>query len=182
MPVDNLGSYWFNKYLKSRESKHLGPVMHAIQDVSIPHHAAGYCGNWHQQYEGRIDNRIPDWFRNNAFRNEIIVLFKQWEKRRERSPQGLTISDWKLTPSLKWNIDKLITWLALNAYRSYSKTYNHFKNGNAFNEQNAKELTKKATAMCMLAYKKIRQSSRVIIRTSTRRSGTGVVRVRDHRQ
>lgn len=183
MPVDNLGRYWFDRYLESRTAKHLGPVMHAIQDASVPHHSAGYCGNWHQQYEARLDEEIKKWLMNDDFKNATHMLYKQWNDNHKEEPTVFTVDDWKLTPSPNWRIDKIITWLALNAYHSYSKTYNHFKQGNAFDVRDAKELTKKAVAVCMLAIAKTRKNERIIVHRPVRRTNEHIegVIVRDHR-
>ncbi len=49
MPVDNMARYWYMSFTKTYKPVELGPVMHAIQDASVPHHAAGYMGNWHSR-------------------------------------------------------------------------------------------------------------------------------------
>ena len=65
MPVDNLGRYWYNSFLRSGDTADLGSVMHAIQDASIPHHAAGTHGNWHGDYEAYLNTHIVSWTQKN---------------------------------------------------------------------------------------------------------------------
>ncbi len=56
MPLDNLAKYWYTLFLYTNPGKmHLpaliAPVLHAIQDAIVPHHAAGCNGNWHNRWE-----------------------------------------------------------------------------------------------------------------------------------
>ena len=150
MPVDNLARYWHSQYKKTLNPADLGPVMHAVQDASIPHHASGYMGNWHGRYEARIDQQVAGWFNDSNFATGVKQLFNSWNKNAPQPPTQLGANDWNKIPAKNWRIDMLVTWLALNAYRSYSQTYQNFKNGFNFNVADARELTKKATAMSML--------------------------------
>jgi hypothetical protein len=147
MPVDNLARYWYNINLFANFPLALGPVMHAIQDVSIPHHTAGLNGNWHRAYEDDVNNNIEQWLGDPDFRNEAKALSNQWYQAAGLPPQPMNYSDCGLIPSPGWSVDALVTWLALNAYREYDQTYGHFHNGYQFNAQSARELTKLAAAM-----------------------------------
>jgi hypothetical protein len=154
MPVDNLARYWFSQYEQLRETALLGYVAHAIQDASIPHHTAGCLGNWHAEYEAKLEEYIGNWLFDEEFKNEVIELYKQWSENGDNPPISLNAGHWNLTPSSDWRIDHLVTWVALHAYRSFVGTYHSFSDGFTFNEADAKELTKKATAVTMLALKK----------------------------
>jgi hypothetical protein len=151
MPVDNMARYWYAHFLGTRDPIALGPVMHAIQDASVPHHAAGYNGNWHVSYENDLDDKLAGWLENDEdFAKTVIDLFTSWNRTDDSPPTRLTMSDLTKTPAINWRIDHLVTWVALNAYGEYGRTYNHFRNGYSFHETSAKELTAKATAMSML--------------------------------
>jgi len=151
MPIDNMARYWFSRFKKDGVPEDLGYVMHAVQDASIPHHAAGCCGNWHGEYEAKIATKINNWSTNSGFRNETKALFNQWNTNDSQPPTQLSVNDWSKTPHRNWRIDMLVTWLALNANHAYSTVYNSFNGGESFNDANAYELTKKATALSMLA-------------------------------
>lgn len=147
MPLDNLARYWYNEYIRSRDPLALGPVMHAIQDAVIPHHAAGYNGNWHARYERDLDSRLATWFSEPAFMNQVRDLFNQWNRTDPAPPTHLEVGDWNRVPARNWRIDRLVTWLALNAYRAYAQTYHHFRNGYSFNPESARQLTTLAVTM-----------------------------------
>lgn len=150
MPVDNVARFHFNSFLTNHETKHLGSVMHAIQDASIPHHAAGLSGNWHSKYEKELDNKLLVWKNDSKFEKETKSLFSQWWNTNSKCPKSLRIFDAKKVPSINWKIEALVTWLALNAYNEYDLVYDHFRRGYLTNEKSMKELAKKATAMSML--------------------------------
>jgi hypothetical protein len=78
MPVDNMARFYFNGFINELEPKYLGPVMHAIQDASILHHAAGTCGNWHGKYEKELDDKLLVWTNSPQFVNDTKSLFSQW--------------------------------------------------------------------------------------------------------
>jgi hypothetical protein len=81
MPVDNMARYWYSVFLESNNPNHLGQVMHAIQDASVPHHAAGCNGNWHANYELVLEElRIPNWLRDASFTNDVKALFGKWNR------------------------------------------------------------------------------------------------------
>ena len=154
MPVDNMARFYFNRFLAELTPKYLGPVMHAIQDASIPHHAAGLCGNWHGKYENELEDRLLFWKNDRRFLDDTKSLFLQWWTADGTSHQLLGSIDWNKVPRITWKIEALVTWIALNAYNEYDSVYDHFRKGYVNNEQSMKELTKKATAMSMLALHK----------------------------
>ncbi|NIQ78122.1 MAG: hypothetical protein GTN93_08520, partial [Anaerolineae bacterium] len=61
MPIDNTARYWWGRFEDIHDPATLGPVVHAIQDACVPHHAAGCNGNWHARYERELNSRIPGW-------------------------------------------------------------------------------------------------------------------------
>lgn len=154
MPVDNMARYWYWNYKTNREHnpKDLGFVMHAIQDASVPHHAAGYCGNWHRKYEETVRDRLEGWIGNPTFQKGVRDLFEAWNTLDPSPPNALNVGDESLrSPCRNWRIEWLVTWIALNAYRAYVEAHQNFANGWKDNEASMKELTKKAAAMSMLA-------------------------------
>lgn len=154
MPVDNMARFWYWNYKNNQDHdpKDLGYVMHAIQDASIPHHAAGCCGNWHAKYEETVRNRLDGWLGDTAFQADIKTLFKDWSKIAPTPPKALDIGDeFVVSPRRNWRIEWLVTWMALNAYRAYIQVHHNFANGWKDDEPSMKELTKKATALSMLA-------------------------------
>jgi hypothetical protein len=72
-------------------------------------------------------------------------------------PSRLAATDWNLVPSVSWRIDYLVTWVALNAYRAYDRTYRHFRSGYRFDARSAQELAQIAAAMSALALSKVTQ-------------------------
>ena len=150
MPVDNMAWYWYNLFINTQYPPALGPVMHAIQDASVPHHAAGYNGNWHSRYENDLHSCLNEWFRDECFVEGIKRLYKGWKDADGALPNRLSRSDWGKVPNIGSRSDTLVTWVALNAYKAYAGTYNHFRNGYRFDAGSAKELTQIATAMSML--------------------------------
>jgi len=151
MPVDNMARFYFNSYIAELTPKYLGPVMHAIQDASIPHHTAGLCGNWHGKYEEELDDKISAWKNDTQFANDTKLLLSQWVKVDNAPPKRLDNADWSKIPCIDWKIEMLVTWIALNSYKEYTSVFDEFRNGYVNHEQSMKELTKKATAMSMLA-------------------------------
>lgn len=157
MPVDNLARFWYQRFLDTLHPKHLGHVMHAIQDASIPHHAAGCFGNWHKQYEDDLDadERIKAWVEQDAdFEAGVVALANSWTPPDPNPPNRLRMEDVGRRPARNWRIDRLVTWMALNAYREYENTYDSFSNGYTPNEQSMRELTQKAVAMSVLVLRK----------------------------
>jgi len=154
MPVDNMARYWYGRFEATKDTATLGPVMHAIQDASVPHHAAGYMGNWHDKYEEALGRQIPVWMADPSFENEVKALVESWSRNDPSPPTRLNVGDWTKQPALNWRVDQLVTWVALNAYKEYANTYNHFQNGYRFDTNSARNLTKLATAMSVLVLKK----------------------------
>jgi L-ascorbate metabolism protein UlaG (beta-lactamase superfamily) len=154
MPVDNMARYWYEHFINTQDPIALGPVMHAIQDASIPHHAAGCSGNWHSKYESVLESKLDRWLHDDDFITHVKNLYNQWREVDHSPPEHLNISDWNKRPALSWRIDQLVTWVALNAYQAYSRTYNHFREGYQFDDENAKKLTQIAVAMGALVLKK----------------------------
>lgn len=146
-----MARYWYRRYKTFRDPKVLGYVTHGIQDASVPHHAAGCCGNWHRAYEAELNSKIESWVIDNGFRNDVKALFDQWNQLDSSPPTGLNAGDFNRVPRRNWRIEWLVTWMALNAYHAYKTVYHNFGGGWSFNEASAKHLTKKATALCMLA-------------------------------
>jgi hypothetical protein len=160
MPIDNLARYWYEQFINTGDPATLGPVMHAIQDISIPHHAAGYLGNWHGKYEAAIEWNIENiWLNKNnsayqGFVDGVRALVEQWSWVDYLPPDHLNYNDWNRVPAQNWSIDQLVTWLALNAYKAYDQDYHHFKEGYRFNEASARNLTQQAIAMNVLVLRK----------------------------
>jgi hypothetical protein len=150
MPVDNLARYWYKQFESSRVPQYLGYVMHAIQDASVPHHAAGCLGNWHRKYEEELAKQIEMWVVDTEFQNDVKSLLYQWNKVDEEPPNSLDVDDYVKTPHRNWPIDMLVTWMALHAHRAYSAIYQGFKNGWSMNVATMRQLTEKAAALCML--------------------------------
>jgi hypothetical protein len=125
MPVDNLGRYWYEVFLTTSDLRSLGPVMHAIQDASIPHHAAGYLGNWHGEYETFLEHVIKSTI-TSELKTKVMRLLDDWDRLDACPPARLEPDDWNLMPAINWRVDQLITWVALNAFRTYTGTYKHF--------------------------------------------------------
>jgi hypothetical protein len=150
MPVDNLARYWYSEFKATEEPAYLGMVMHAIQDASIPHHAAGYSGNWHGEYEAELNERLYNWYRYGGLKRNSKATFNLWNRDDDNPPSSLVANEYRRAPRRNWSIDMLVTWMALNAYNSYSNTYQNFENGYEFDAADAKNLTMFATALSML--------------------------------
>jgi hypothetical protein len=153
MPVDNLARYWYAKFQETGEPAHLGMVMHAVQDASIPHHAAGCLGNWHGRYENELIGNLNNWLIPDRFKSGAMALYHKWNHNDPTPPAHLGVKDYDKIPKKNWRIDMLVTWLALHAYHLYAHTYNHFAAGYSFDEKNSREITMRAAAMCMLVLK-----------------------------
>jgi hypothetical protein len=149
MPVDNLARFWYNRFLSTPSSNawSLGPVMHAIQDASIPHHAAGILGNWHSRYEHTLTKSASAWFSSGALDQAVQQLLSQWDHNDPSPPVHLSRDDWKRTPANNWPIEQLVTWVALNAYEAYTRDYSTYVYGFSWNEESALNLFQIATAM-----------------------------------
>lgn len=127
LPVDNMARYWFNRFRNDNDESLLGYVLHAIQDASIPHHAAGCLGNWHGTYEKSIKQRIEEWISDDSFKQAVIELFRQYNRITSDPPLQLNRSDFSKIPARNWRVDMLVTWLALNAYYAFYDTWKNFE-------------------------------------------------------
>ncbi len=154
MPVDNLGRYWYESYLLSGNPSHLGRVLHAVQDVAVPHHVTSYTGNWHRDYENSLADVLDGYSETTIFTNNALRYFNEWNRIDTDVSEKITIDDMSKTPAINWRIDHLITWLALHAYDAYDSIYNRFSYGFTANEDNMKHLIDLAGAMSLLVLKK----------------------------
>lgn len=164
MPVDNLGRYWYETFLMSRKVWDLGPVLHAVQDACIPHHAAGHMGNYHAKYEKYLEEYLYDkdngkgsWSNLAEIRDYAKHLFKIYNYIGQKPEKVTYPNDLTTNPNLSWSVDQIITWCAFHAYNAYLNDYNSFKslqNKNEFKIQIAKKLVSQALAASMLILKK----------------------------
>lgn len=160
MPVDNMGRYWYEQ-CKSREwPVCMGPVLHAVQDASIPHHTAGTNGNWHTYYEGVLNENITEWNKYIDWPERAHMLMQEWNWQDPAPPTRLTMEDVGRKPAINWRVDHLITWVALQAYHDYVETYGEFKHFRErqdinFDSSQMFELTVKALAMSALLLLKV---------------------------
>lgn len=112
MPVDNMARYWYGRFLETEDPQALGPVLHAIQDASVPHHAAGYSGNWHGRYETDADPRIAEWLGDDGFLADVSDLVDRWSWEDPAPPATLARDQYTRRPAINWRIDQLVTWVA----------------------------------------------------------------------
>jgi len=147
MPVDNIARYWYGRFVATRDPRALGPAMHAIQDASVPHHAAGYSGNWHERYEGDVESSIRSGEQDGSVEGEIKGLLLLWGGTDSSPPTSLRVSDYSKRPAMNWDVDQLVTWVALHAFRHYAETYDHFRQGYRFDADSAEDLRILSTAM-----------------------------------
>ncbi len=156
MPLDNMARYWYEKYCSnSGYPECLGVVLHAIQDATIPHHAAGCLGNWHAEYEKDLDDRIKQWLPDSGFENKVVFsdakrLVKQWMVNEENAPERLSPRNRDSKPGINWRADQLVTWMALQAYQTYENIYKSYRDGYTINEDSLKTLTSHALALSTL--------------------------------
>ena len=160
-PLDNLGRFWYERFLMEGNPEVLGPALHAIQDACVPHHASGYLGNWHETYEKCLENEFDTYV--NSCDSAALELYRLWSQNNDDPVDRITYPDSRnLTPSKSWRIDHLITWLACQAHYQYVHDYNNFNNNdwqknNKFkSDQKAKprKLLDLAVAMTMLVLDK----------------------------
>lgn len=66
-PATSMAWFHYKDFLSSPESglaprdiKHLGPVFHAFQDMSVPHHVIGVLGYGHADYERLVEAKYKD--------------------------------------------------------------------------------------------------------------------------
>ena len=154
MPVDNMARFWYEFFVATCHGPALSAVMHAIQDAGVPHHAAGYNGNWHGRFESDYDRLMSACLGDHGFADRVKQLYSLWTGNNNPCPVLLGESQWQLVPSMIWRIDQLVTWVALNAYREYAKTYDHYRQGYVFYPATAMWLAEITTAMCILVLTK----------------------------
>ena len=156
MPVDNLGRYWYERYMITNDPVDLGPALHAVQDATIPHHASGYTGNYHMYYENELEKYADKICRGADFKAETLKYYNLWLKQTGSVSSLVYEKDMSKTPGLGWRIDHLITWLAFKAYYAYENVYQGFKK-KAFYENSAKDLLAMACAMSMITIQKAKK-------------------------
>ena len=154
MPVDNVGRYWFNTAVATTNADAraiaLGGVLHAIQDATIPQHAAGTMGNWHSRYENDHQAHLVAWAADAAFNTDCAARFTSYNRDDASPPATLTRADAGRTPARNWPIDLLVTWLALQSFGVYEDRaiYNSFVSGyGTFNDAAGRRLNARAVAM-----------------------------------
>ena len=157
MPVDNLARYWYYYFNSTNIPSALGPILHAVQDATVPHHAAATNGSWHKRWEATQNDYIEDWVtRDKEFQKRALVYIREWLRDDPEPPQTMTPQDKEgLVPAKNWEIDQLVTWLAFHAYDEFANTYNHFRDYKSRDDfeidiDGLKELTIKAVAMSTL--------------------------------
>ena len=165
MPVDNLGRYWYETFLMSRKVWDLGPVLHAVQDACVPHHAAGHMGNYHAKFEKMLERFLHDksdgvrsWSENEDLRKQAVELYKSFN-RMDSKPKSLSYPEdlHGRTPSLSWSVDQIITWAAFGGYEAYDRVYYSFKSLDGiddFRDWAAQRLFVYSLALSMLILKK----------------------------
>lgn len=157
LPLDNMARYWYGRFLETKDPLDMGPVMHAIGDASIPNHAAGYLGNWHQYYETEIADDVLAVINSASDKSEIKAIIISWDRIDSDSLESLAPGDYMKTPGINWSIENLVTWVALNAYRQYKNDYEPYyrsKGNEVIYHDKAQELIKLAAAMTVLVSKK----------------------------
>ncbi|MBN1594766.1 hypothetical protein JW933_02460 [candidate division FCPU426 bacterium] len=153
MPVDNMGRYWYGRYLQGpRKRQHLlGAVLHAVQDACVPHHAAGYNGNWHARYELDLDCYAAPAILRPRFRKEVEEKVWLWlHSKSPAPPASLALRDRHLTPSPQWKVEQDITWCALHAYHEYVRTHHRYQKGYRRSGRSMHRLLVLAAAMSIL--------------------------------
>jgi hypothetical protein len=157
MPVDNLARYWFARFIRTGEVTALGPVLHAVQDASIPHHAAGYSGNWHVEYEDALNELASRRKTDRDFAAQAAQRALAWSRRDPHPPRRrLMLRDRLRAPGINWSVSQLVTWTALNAYQEYTETYRHFRGGFKLVVASMDKLLLLAAAMSVLVLRKAR--------------------------
>lgn len=186
--VDDLGRFWYEKFLLSGDTNDLGPALHAVQDACIPQHAAGVMGNHHSVYESAIENYYNDILssssRRKTFNDKATTYFKKWRNTTTVVNDITYPTDLNKVPSKSWRIDHLITWMALQAYDNYSKYYAKAVSSKADRFSNSKfdmskcdatyinameDLLAKALAMTMLVLEKAKEEFESISIPTARR-------------
>mgnify|MGYP001283882097 CR=1 FL=1 len=157
MPVDNMARYWYERFLATGDPLDLGPLMHAVCDAGIPHHAAGYVGNWHQYYEPAMKEIVAGVARSESDRARIRELVESWDRIDDNPPGNLAPDDYRMKPATNWSIQNLTTWMALHACKQYIELYEpYYRNSRAgiIIPEKARELVILGTAMNVIVLKK----------------------------
>ena len=157
MPVDNLGRYWYEKFLQSGALADLGPVLHAVQDAAVPQHAAGYMGNYHRAYEDALKKDAASYVTNSTFRTNVLQLYNRWKNIIGTVPSLSYPNDYGRIPGPNWRVDYLITWMAFQAYRDYKTVYGEFKTFKNLSTASSHRLLECACALSMLVLMKARK-------------------------
>jgi hypothetical protein len=148
MPIDNMVRYHYALFLRDHNVSSLGAVMHTLQDVCVPHHAAGYIGNFHSSFESESVEYINKWSDDTEFLKSIRNLYEVYNHFDPHPPLILSINDHASKfPGRNWRKEVVVTWLALGSCSSYENIYGGFRGGSSFNEANAKDLVRKAIAL-----------------------------------
>jgi hypothetical protein len=156
LPVDNMALFWFSQLGTRDAGQCAGFVLHALQDASVPHHAAGTAGNFHVRWERDQEEEVKGWVADPEFGQEVRALHAAWAADPSPAPTGLAVGDHTQRPGVDWRVDMLVTWMALNAYEAYRDedgyhNFRKYKKGRA----TMRELAVKATAASMLALAKV---------------------------
>ena len=128
-----------------------------MQDASIPHHASGYLGNFHEKYEKLLEEKADAYVASITFKTNVLDLYNRWIKISGSVPSLTYPNDYGKVPGLNWRVDYLITWVAFRAYREFSVTYTGFKNFSSLNNASYKKLLEYACAMSMLLIAKAKK-------------------------
>ncbi len=159
MPIDNLARYWYDRALNSGSYAAFSNVLHAVQDATIPHHATGYMGNWHTEYERDLNGAIEEILASTEFKTEVLGKVNEWNREDGSPPTQLSHDDWQKVPAKNWRIDFLVTWAALHAFKAYEERYQRFSNGYRPDWNSIKELTVIAVAMSVLSIIKVSEEA-----------------------
>lgn len=154
IPVDNMALHWFDQLGTWDTAKCAGFVLHALQDASVPHHAAGTAGNWHVRWEGDQEEEVKGWVGEPEFGQEVKALHAAWTADPSPASSALAAGDHTLVPGVDWRVDMLVTWMALHAYEAYQGPYDNFREYHKV-RATMRELAVMATAASMLALVKV---------------------------
>lgn len=154
LPVDNMAAYWFSRLGTRDAGQCAGFVLHALQDASVPHHAAGTAGNFHVRWEGDQEEEVKGWVADPGFGQQVRALHAGWAADPSPTPPGLAVGGHTQRPGVDWRVDMLVTWMALHAYEAYRGPYDNFREYHKV-RGTMRELAAKATAASMLALAKV---------------------------
>jgi hypothetical protein len=149
-PVDNMARYWYDRYIAEGDPLMVGWFVHAIQDCSVPHHAAGAIGSHHAKYEGDLNARLVECYDDESFKEAVRSRYRTFTGHGDDPPTSIGMEDLDLTPRTNWRIDMLATWMAFHAFREFQDTYDYFKGSYWRDGESMRGLTELAVAMSML--------------------------------